>query len=92
MATEGATEAEAEGVLKLIQAERNPRSLVGLVHRLARDGELQDWLARVRANGHQGDTDEAYRSGWPCHRCGTTQRADVETCRQCGEGRRGEST
>lgn len=46
----GATDAEAAAVVALIARERQPRSIAGLVARLAADGDLGEWLARVRAS------------------------------------------
>lgn len=45
----GCTIAEASAVAALVQAERKPKNLPGLLKRLAADGELGDWLDRVRA-------------------------------------------
>jgi hypothetical protein len=52
----GCTDDEAQAVVALIEAEKKPsRSLLGLVHKIGQDGELPDWLARVRASGHRAD-------------------------------------
>lgn len=51
----GATDAEAAAVVALIERERQPRSITGLVTRLAEDGDLAEWLARVRADGQRAD-------------------------------------
>jgi hypothetical protein len=45
----GCTAAEAIHVGDLVRAERKPRNLPGLLKRMADDGELSDWLARIRA-------------------------------------------
>ena len=51
-----ATEQEAHAVLEKIAAERNPRSLPGLVRRMAADGDLTEWVDKVR------DHDKASRA------------------------------
>lgn len=45
----GATEAEADAMVDLIEAEKHPDKIAGFVSKLAHDGELPQWLARVRA-------------------------------------------
>jgi len=50
-----ATDAEAAAVVALIERERQPRSIAGLVARLAADGDLDEWLAKVRANGRRAE-------------------------------------
>jgi hypothetical protein len=50
-----ATEKQAKAVLALIQAEKNPRRMVGLLNRMAQDGDLPEWLDRVRTNGSRAD-------------------------------------
>lgn len=51
-----ATPAEAFTVVRLIEAEIPPRrSLAGVVRRLAKDGELPDWLNRVRTDTDRRD-------------------------------------
>jgi hypothetical protein len=75
----GCTEAEAQAVLDLIETEKKPRSLVGLVNRIAQDGELGVWLDRVRATKAAADMEqrgrtehafEAGRSPGYCRVCG----------------------
>jgi DNA-binding Lrp family transcriptional regulator len=84
----GCTADEAESVLRLIQQERNPRSMVGLVHRIAQDGELDDWLARVRAESSAADKATLGRTPHPfaagrsagyCRACGRHEMNAVHT-------------
>ncbi|MCC5582041.1 hypothetical protein IMZ11_41230 [Microtetraspora sp. AC03309] len=49
MEATGASEEEARRIVDLIKAEKAPRSLNGYVSTLAANGDLADWLHRVRA-------------------------------------------
>jgi len=46
--TTGATPDEATAVVDLIEVERQPQKIGGFVTRLAQDGDLPEWLHRVR--------------------------------------------
>jgi len=64
-----ATVAEAAAVVALIQGEKRPLSLGGLLRTLATGGELPDWVARVRDRQNRGDVRAALaelRSKPPC--------------------------
>lgn len=53
MKSTGATAVEAEAVAAAVDAEKHPANLSGFLRRLAADGELGDWLVRVRAERGQ---------------------------------------
>lgn len=81
----GATEDEANAVLRLIKTERpDIRSLDAIVPLMAEDGELKSWLERVRDTAAKQATEAAYRTGWKCSRCANRNRAEATRCRQCG--------
>lgn len=82
-----ATDEEAVAVVELVRREKHPRALAPFLRRLADDGELPDWLDRLRAERGHRDRDDAMRAGWLCSRCRNRNRVDAQTCRQCGEGR-----
>lgn len=86
-ATLDCTTPEAESVLNLIEAEKKPRNLIGLVNKIARDGELGDWLERVRANGHRHDRAaavEAAKDGPECeHRIPGGNDPHYPQCATC---------
>jgi hypothetical protein len=51
-----ATDTEAAAVVDLIRVERKPHSIVGLLQKIARDGDLPDWLTRVRETSAEQQT------------------------------------
>lgn len=53
-----ATPAEAEAVANRVRNERQPRSLVGLLRRMANDGDLTALLGEHRAASRRGQIDE----------------------------------
>lgn len=59
-----ATDLEAAAVAALIDLERQPRNLTAFVRRLADDGELADWLDRVRVDANR-ETVRAFLAGLP---------------------------
>jgi hypothetical protein len=50
---------EADAVVARVRNERNPRNLGGLLIRMARDGDLQEWVNQVRAARIKADAHEA---------------------------------
>lgn len=85
----GASAEEAAAIVKRIREERNPRSLDGFIQRLARDGDLAQHLADVRAVAarYADDNDRKLRQGQP--RCehgvaGGTQNHTVTGLVRCG--------
>ncbi|BCJ64125.1 hypothetical protein GCM10009779_71860 [Polymorphospora rubra] len=87
----GATPDEAAAVVRRVQNERNPRSLRGLLNRMATDGDLPDLLQEHRAAAHRAAVsaalDEA-RRGPACEHTIPGGRAPHPTtgeplCPQC---------